>query len=137
MIKEFFFFPMYFLLKKLGCIPGDGEHTMHFTEFAGNLIKEREEVAFIICPEGTRKRVSKWKRGYYQIAQMAGVPIALSHVDFRTRTLGIGKIYYPSGDYEKDHVEIESYYNGMIGFHKGHFNLEDLPPTPHDWDPKK
>ena len=74
------------------------------------------------------------KKGFYQIAMEANVPIGLSHIDFRTRTLGVGQMFYPTGDYEKDMVEIEKYYHGMRGYHKGWFNLENEPVTPHEWD---
>ncbi len=128
MKKEFFVFPIKGLLLKIGCVPVDRKHALHFADFAANLIKSREEVVFIICPEGTRALVQKWKRGFYQIAQKAEVPICLSNIDFRSRTAGIGKIFYPTGDYEKDLEEIERYYYGMRGRHKGCFNLEDKEP---------
>lgn len=124
MKKEFFVFPVKRILKSMGMVPVDRQHAMHYTDFAINLINSREEIAFILCPEGTRKRVDKWKRGFYQIAMGAGVPIGLSHIDFKTRTLGVGKMFYPTGDYEKDMVEIEQYYRGMRGQNKGQFNLE-------------
>ena len=109
----------------MGCGPVDRKHALHFTEFAVGLIKSREEIAFIICPEGTRKYVEKWKRGFYQIAEQAGVPIGISHIDFKTRTAGVGKLFYPTGNYEQDLAEIEKYYYGMRGFRKGRFNLEN------------
>lgn len=127
MKKEFFHFPFNRILRKIGAIPVDREHALHFVDFAVNTINEREEVAFIICPEGTRKRVAKWKRGFYQIATGANIPICLSHIDFKTRTTGVGQIFYPTGDYEKDLAEIEKYYYGMQGYNKGWFNLEEKP----------
>ncbi len=133
MKKEFFIFPLNYALKWIGCVPVNRQHATHFVDFAANLIKERDEIALIICPEGTRKRVNKWKRGYYQIAEQAGVPIGLSHIDFRTRTIGIGKLFYPTGDYERDSAEIEAYYHGMRGYNKGQFNLEEKPQAKHEW----
>lgn len=133
MKKEFFVFPVKGILKRIGCVPVDRQHALHFAEFAANVIKERDECHLIICPEGTRKRVEKWKRGYYQIAMEAGVPIGLSHIDFKTRTLGIGKLFYPTGNYEKDSAEIEAYYYGMVGKNKGQFNLEEKPQAQHEW----
>ena len=134
MKKEFFVFPIKYILKKMGVVPVDRQHSRHFAEFATEIVKERDEVALIICPEGTRALVNRWKRGYYQIAVDAGVPIGLSHIDFRTRTLGVGKMFYPTGDYEKDRLEIEHYYYGMKGYKKGLFNLENEPVTHHEWD---
>lgn len=134
MKKEFFVFPLKPLLLKIGCVPVDRQHALHFADFAVDLINSREEIAFIICPEGTRQLVTKWKRGFYQIAVKAGVPICLSHIDFRSRTAGIGQVFYPTGDYEKDMEEIEKYYYGMRGKHKGWFNLENREPYAHpEW----
>lgn len=134
MKKELFFFPLGIILKKVGCIPVDREHTRNFVKHSVDLINKSEEIAYIICPEGTRKYVSRWKRGFYEIATMANVPIALSHVDFRSKTTGIGKIFYPTGNYEADLAEIEKYYYGMKGKNKGRFNLEDKEPFAHpEW----
>lgn len=134
MKKELFFFPLGTILRRIGVVPVDRQHARHFAEFATDVVKSRDEVALIICPEGTRAYMNRWKKGYYQIAVNAGVPIGLSHIDFRTRTLGIGQLYYPTGDYEKDRGEIEKYYNGMHGFRKGKFNLENEPVTHHEWE---
>jgi len=131
--KELFFFPLGFFLRKMGAVPVNREHAAHFPHFAAELIKNTDEIALIICPEGTRKRVEKWKRGFYLIAQEANVPICLGHVDYRSHTSGITKVVYPTGDYEKDLAEIEQHYYGMQGRHKGHFNLEDKPYAHPDW----
>ncbi len=32
----------------------------------------------------------------------AGVPIALAYMDYAKKKTGVGKIVYPTGDYEKD-----------------------------------
>lgn len=125
MKKEFFVFPLKGFLTRIGCVPVDRKHALHFADFAVDLIKSREEIAFIICPEGSRQYVEHWKRGFYQIALKSGVPICLSHIDFKSRTTGVGKIFYPTGDYEKDMAEIEPYYYGMRGLRKGRFNLEN------------
>ena len=125
MKKEFFVFPLKGFLTRIGCVPMDRKHALHFADFAVDLIKSREEIAFIICPEGSRQYVEHWKRGFYQIALKAGVPIGISHIDFKTRTTGVGKIFHPTGNYEQDLTEIEQYYYGMRGLRKGRFNLEN------------
>lgn len=131
--KEFFFFPLNLILKKLGGIPVDRKRVRNFVSFAANIIKERERITLIICPEGTRKRTDKWKRGFYQIAMEAGVPISLGFIDYNTRTCGIMSIFHPTGDYEKDIQEIQKQYYGLQGYHKGQFNLEDLPHAHPEW----
>ena len=41
-----------------------------------------------ITPEGTRKAVPDWKKGFYIIAQKAGVPIVLTYIDFAKKEIG-------------------------------------------------
>lgn len=131
--KEAFFWPLAPLLRKCGGIPIDRKHVRKFPIFAANYIKEQEEIAFLISPEGTRKLVTDWKRGFYFIAQEAGVPIVPGYLDFRTKRGGVLPAFYPTGDYEKDMAELEKNYYGMHGYHKGQFNLEDKPFAFPDW----
>lgn len=137
MKKEFFVFPIKGFLKRIGCVPVDRKHATNFVSYAVDLINSRDEVAFLICPEGTRKRVETWKKGFYYIALGAGVPIFCSHIDYVSRTMGVGKIFYPTGDYDKDIEEILQYYYGMKGWNKGKFNLEDKPYAHPEWLKKK
>lgn len=131
--KEMFFFPLGFLLKKLGGMPVDRKHVKKFPVYAANYIKEQDEIALLLSPEGTRKLNKQWKRGFYYIAQEANVPIVLGYLDYRSRRGGVGPAFYPTGDYEKDLAEIEKFYYGMVGRHKGQFNLEDQPYAHEEW----
>jgi len=123
--KEFFFFPMGIYLKYIGGYPVDRKNTKNLTDKIAQYIKESDEVAFLITPEGTRKRVETWKRGFYHIAQKANVPIALAYLDYRDRKGGIGPTFYQTGDYDADLQEIQNFYKGMKGRKKGRFNLEE------------
>jgi 1-acyl-sn-glycerol-3-phosphate acyltransferase len=124
--KEFFFFPMGAFLTYIGGYPVDRKHAKNLTDKIAEYIKEKDEVVFLIAPEGTRRRVETWKRGFYHIAQKAGVPIALGYLDYRERKGGIGPIFYPTGDYEVDIQEIQKFYYGMKGKHRGRFALEEI-----------
>ncbi|MBO6050661.1 MAG: 1-acyl-sn-glycerol-3-phosphate acyltransferase [Bacteroidales bacterium] len=133
MKKEAFFFPVKYIFKAMGAVPVDRQHGAHFPEFAADLIKNTDEIAFLIAPEGTRTRVDKWKKGFYKIAQLAEVPLLLGYLDYRSKRGGVGPVIYPSGDYEKDMEIIQPYYYGMHGLKKGRFNLEDKPYAHPDW----
>jgi len=122
--KELFFFPLGNYLRYLGGYPVDRKRAQKLTDVIANYIKEKEEIAFLITPEGTRRRVETWKKGFYYIAQKAEIPIALAYLDYRNRKGGIGTIIYPTGNYETDLKEIQSFYCGMKGRKKGRFNLE-------------
>lgn len=123
--KELFFFPLGLYLRYIGGYPVDRKHAQKLTDTIAEYIKAKEEIAFLISPEGTRKRVETWKRGFYFTAQKAGVPLALGYLDYRHRKGGIGPVFYPTGDYESDLQEIQKHYSGMRGKRKGFFNLEE------------
>ncbi|MDD4395544.1 MAG: 1-acyl-sn-glycerol-3-phosphate acyltransferase [Bacteroidales bacterium] len=131
--KEAFFFPLGTILRALGGMPVDRKNVRKFPVYAAEFIKKHDRIAFLLSPEGTRKLNSNWKKGFYFIAQEANVPIALGYLDYHTRRGGIGKIFYPTGDYDKDIVTIQEFYYGMCGRNKGHFNLENQPYAHPEW----
>ena len=75
-----------------------------------DLFKEHPKLVMLVTPEGTRAKQEQWKTGFYHVAISAGVPIALAYMDYAKKKTGIGKIVYPTGDYEKDMAEIMAFY---------------------------
>jgi len=124
--KEFFFFPLGQYLRYLGGYPVDRKNAKNLTNILAEYMKEKEKIVLLITPEGTRRRVETWKRGFYYIAKNAQVPIALGYLDYKTNKGGIGPVLMPSGNYDADLQEIQNFYRGMRGRRKGYFNLEDV-----------
>ena len=123
--QEFFKTPiMRWALNKMGGIPVDRSRGNNMVAKTAKVFHEYESLYVVITPEGTRKRVDKWKKGFYYIAEMAKVPVVLGFIDFKTKRCGYGPWFMPSGDFEKDWVMIEEFYRGMQGKKKGLFNLE-------------
>ena len=121
--KEAFFFPLGLLLKKLGGLPVDrGKYKGHMASEVTRLFKNHDSLVVVITPEGTRRRVKYWKKGFYTIAMNAGVPLALSFIDYKNKTGGIGPVFMPSGDYEKDMAFIQAFYQDKNGRHPERFN---------------
>ncbi len=75
----------------------------------------RESLILGIAPEGTRSKVKKWKTGFYRIAEEAGVPIVCAYLDSRSKTVGFGKIFHPSGDIDADMSDIQAFYADKQG----------------------
>ena len=121
--KDVFFPPLGYFLRKWGGVPVDRKRVRSLPVDVGNIIKSSNEMAVLIAPEGTRKLVRTWKRGFYFIAEYANVPIFLSYLDWKTKRGGIGPAVYPSGDYKKDLEKIYDFYRGMEGKHPKQFNL--------------
>ena len=105
--------PFGWFFRLTGGIPVDRTKHNSLVTFTAELFSQREELVVGIAPEGTRKRVEKWKQGFYHIAVGANVPIVLSFMDYKRKEAGVGKIIYPSGDIEKDMSVIEEFYKGV------------------------
>jgi 1-acyl-sn-glycerol-3-phosphate acyltransferase len=80
-------------------------------------LKKRAELVMLIAPEGTRKKVTRWKTGFYHIACRAGVPLVLAFLDYARKEGGLGPVFHPTGDFEADMAEILCFYGAVIGRH--------------------
>ncbi|NPU83152.1 MAG: glycerol acyltransferase [Syntrophaceae bacterium] len=85
-----------------------------------------ETMAMIIPPEGTRKKVRYWKTGFYHIAHGAGVPIVLGFMDYRRKVGGLGPLFHPTGNIDRDMAEIQKYYEGVTGRKPDQWNHESI-----------
>ena len=80
-----------------------------------NLYNKYDRLAFTLAPEGTRKRVKKFKTGFYYIAHKAHVPIILVKFDFANKIVDFSEPFYTSGVYSEDLKKIISHFDGTLG----------------------
>ena len=109
--KEFFRWPLGGLLRRMGAIPIDRGN--RHNDIVGTAVREfakGEKLAIVITPEATRKPVSRWKRGFWEIARQAGVPIIPAYIDFSRKEVGIRDAFWPTDDFEADVRQIRSLY---------------------------
>jgi 1-acyl-sn-glycerol-3-phosphate acyltransferase len=93
-----FRFPVAALLRWLGGEPVDRSARHGTVEVAIERFQTRAEWVLALSPEGTRRRVERWKTGFYRIAVGAGVPIVPIAIDYRTRALVIVAPVWPEPD---------------------------------------
>lgn len=112
--KEWLRFPFGAFIKPLGAIGIDrGPKTKDrksMVDSMSELFDKEEELCILVTPEGTRKKVKKWKSGFYYVALNAKVPLVLGYLDYKNKISGIGPTIYPSGNYEKDLKIIQEFY---------------------------
>lgn len=124
--KEAFFFPLGLLLKQMGGIPVDRSQSRNVVWQIAVLMNKSTEMALVITPEGTRSLRREWKKGFYYIASMAEVPIALAYLDYAKKEAGIGGVIYPSEDYKSDLAKIYDFYKNFTAKHPEKFNLSPM-----------
>ncbi len=121
--KEAFFFPFGGLIRYWGGIPVDRRKNNRMVDRIAEEFKRHESLYVVVTPEGTRKLITYWRRGFYYIAMKAGVPLALSFIDYSRKEVGIMEIFYPTGSYANDLKYIENLYRDKVGRHPEQFNL--------------
>ena len=123
---ELFKFPFGGLLKALGGIPVNRGKKNNMVDYVADLFDKNEKLIIVITPEGTRKYNAHWKKGFYFIAQKANVPIVMAFIDYAKKEGGIGKVLYPSGDFEADLKIIEDFYRGVNAKYPELYNLSEM-----------
>ena len=119
--KEWFVFPFNLLFGWMGGVPVDRSKRKSVTEQMVDKFNERERFQLAITPEGTRKRVEEWKKGFYFIALRANVPILVAFFDYKKKEVGVKGIVYPTGDSDKDIQAIREMYRGVTACHPENF----------------
>lgn len=121
MKKEWFFWPLGYMMRALGGIPVYRDKRSKATEKIAQQAKEAETFRLCITPEGTRKANPEWKKGFYYIALNANIPILLYGLDFEKKMIVCTKTFMPTNDIEKDMKEIKDYFKDFKGKHRNRF----------------
>jgi 1-acyl-sn-glycerol-3-phosphate acyltransferase len=108
-------FPIGWLVKWLGGIPIDRSKSHNVVSTTVRLYQEHEDLVVLIPPEGTRRKVERWKTGFYHIANTAKVPILLGYVDAAKKEAGIADFFQPGDDLDRDMQEIREFYSAKQG----------------------
>lgn len=115
MKKEWFFWPLGPIFRKLGGIPVWRSKHNSMTDNLAQTALQRQTFQLCITPEGTRARTTEWKKGFYYIAMKAGIPILLYGIDYRDKLISCTKTIVPDGNIEAQMREIKEYYKDFIG----------------------
>jgi 1-acyl-sn-glycerol-3-phosphate acyltransferase len=113
--KELFKFPFGFYFRWMGGEPLDRSGGLNKVEAIAKVFEKREVFRLAIAPEGTRKKVTEWKTGFYYISLQANVPIIPVAFDFGKKEVKLGNPFYPTGKIEEDIRFLQKFYVGVTG----------------------
>jgi 1-acyl-sn-glycerol-3-phosphate acyltransferase len=119
--------PLGIFLKWMGGLPVHRATPDGVVEQAVSSLRKGEPFVLALAPEGTRKRVERWKTGFHRIALGAGVPIWPVSLDYRTRTLRLHPSLEPSGDMEADLAWLQSLYASAMARYPEHYGVAAAP----------
>ncbi|HET9011004.1 MAG TPA: lysophospholipid acyltransferase family protein [Gemmatimonadaceae bacterium] len=83
----------------------------------------RAEPRFILAlaPEGTRKRVARWRTGFYHLAERADIPILPVSFDWAKREVTLGTLMRPTGDIAADFALLQGKFRREMARHPAAF----------------
>ena len=100
----------------LGGIPVQREQANNLVDASIQAIQAADgPVQLVVPPEGTRSKARYWKTGFYYIATGAQVPIVMAYMDYAHKRSGLGPIFTPTGDIERDMTAIKAFYAPFKG----------------------
>ena len=117
--RELFAWPIGPLLRRLGGVPIQRHAAHGVVEQMRERFRSREKLWLGIEPEGTRRRVEKWKSGFWHIARDAGVPIIPMYFDYPRKVIGIGPAFRTTADRDADIASLRAFYAPYKGKHRG------------------
>lgn len=109
------------LLRWLGGIPVNRANPASLIEDVAALAEREGSIAFAMAPEGTRKKVAKWKSGFLRISQAADCQLVLACFDFPSRCLVVGERFTPSGEVDADITAIKQRFSQFGAKHPEQF----------------
>lgn len=109
-----FRWPFGALMRYWGGIPIRRHLKFNTVEQAIEAFAEHRQFILVLSPEGTRRKVERWKSGFYHIACGAGVPIVPAALDFQHRRIVIGAPFQPTGNEEADLRQLLAFYRPYV-----------------------
>ena len=110
-----FRFPFKRFLRWLGGIPVNRSASRGVVGECVKAFDAAPALLLALAPEGTRKGVSHWKSGFYQIASQAAVPILPVGFDYRNHVVKLMPVFKPSGNLEQDLTLIQALFKDIHG----------------------
>lgn len=99
------------LWRALGGVPVDRGATDGTVEATAGLFAAGDPLWVGLAPEGTRRKVERWKSGFWRIARAGRVPILPVALDHGRRRVRFFALYEPTGDCAADVEALRRHYS--------------------------
>ncbi|MEM9142808.1 MAG: 1-acyl-sn-glycerol-3-phosphate acyltransferase [Bacteroidota bacterium] len=113
--KSLFKPPLGWYFRWMGGTPVDRSTNNDTVSAIVQLFRERKVFRLALSPEGTRKKVTQWKTGFYYIAKKAEVPVALVAFDYGQKQVKFSTPMVPTEDKEADFAQYYAFFKGVKG----------------------
>lgn len=107
---QLFWWPLGPVLRAIGVIAVDRDRAHGVVDQVAAMIRDNERMWIGLAPEGTRRRVERWKPGFWKIASAAGVPVVPAYFHYAEKVIGIGEPVVLGDDMDADIARIKAWY---------------------------
>ena len=101
--------------KWLGGIPVNRDNPAFLIDHVVRIVEKEKGLVIGMSPEGSRKKVNRWKSGFLRIAEQTNSKILFLSIDSPSKTLKIGQLFEPSGNRENDLNFVMEYFKQFKG----------------------
>ena len=118
---QLFRWPLAPVMRAFGGIPTVRDSAHGVVDQFSEKMRDADRMWLVLAPEGTRKKVAKWRTGFWHIAARAGVPIIPGFLHYPEKKIGFGPPMMPTENMEADLEKLYDFYrpfrgkNGKIG----------------------
>ncbi|WP_439133076.1 1-acyl-sn-glycerol-3-phosphate acyltransferase [Polaribacter sp.] len=107
--------PFGFIFRALGGTPVDRTKSDNLVDAIVQVFNSKKEFRLGLSPEGTRKKVTEWKTGFYYIAKGANVPIVMATLDFENKQIQFSEPYYTTANKTQDFAHFKGFFLNVKG----------------------
>ncbi len=113
--KSLFKPPFGWYVKWVGGAPIDRSKNNNTVDAIAAVFEERKKFRLALSPEGTRKKVTEWKTGFYYIAKEAKVPIVMVAFDYENKQVKVSEPQFITANKEEDFKTYKTFFKGVKG----------------------
>jgi 1-acyl-sn-glycerol-3-phosphate acyltransferase len=110
-----FRFPTGVLMRALGGMPVDRSSSNAVVSTVIEEFARHDRLIVALAPEGTRKRVERWRTGFYHMAHGASVPILTVALNWGARAIQIGQPFHTTGNVDADLAVLQARFADVRG----------------------
>jgi 1-acyl-sn-glycerol-3-phosphate acyltransferase len=113
--KELFGFFLGWYFRYMGGAPLDRTGGLNMVDSIAQVFEKRKVFRLGLSPEGTRKKVTELKTGFYYIAEKANIPIIPVAFNYGKKEVNFGNPFYTTGDIDSDLKILLLHFKGVKG----------------------
>lgn len=113
--KELFNFPFGWYFRLVGGEPLDRSGGKNKVDAIVSIFDRKEKFILGMSPEGTRKKVTDWKTGFYYIAKKSNIPLIPIAFDYGNKKVVIHNPFFTTDSFEGDYEYLTNLFKDVKG----------------------